>query len=186
MVDRLPAAAWTWRLPVSRPLTLSTWSLAMPSLQEKNVRWNNYQPVRSPHPHPPPPPHQPPPLPQELERGQLCWVNLPYSHPYAEKGSASAFVPVVFPCDAVTRKKTCAQLCNCTNRKWRLWQGHLRSCCALFQTFEWKDSVFYLKTVHVFFCTDRTLSFLTGFLFKCSVRTSYDSMILIYFAKYYF
>ena len=82
-------------------------------------------------------------------------------------------------------KKTCAQLCNCTNRKWRLWQGHLRSCCALFQTFEWKDSVFYLKTVYVFFCTDRTLSFLTGFLFKCSVRTSYDSMILIYFAKYY-
>ena len=34
-------------------------------------------------------------------------------------------------------KKTCAQLCNCTNRKWRLWHGHLRSCCALFQTFEW-------------------------------------------------
>ena len=90
-----------------------------------------------PIPIPPPPPHQPPPLPQELERGQLCWVNLPYSHPYAEKGSASAFVPVVFPCDAVTRKKTCAQLCNCTNRKWRLWQGHLRSCCALFQTFVW-------------------------------------------------
>ena len=136
MVDRLPAAAWTWRLPVSRPLTLSTWGLAMPSLQEKDVRWNNDQPVRSPHPHPPPPPPTAS-FTTRTGEGAAVLGQSPLFSSVCWKGVSVGICSSGIPLWRSDTKKTCAQLCNCTNRKWRLWHGHLRSCCALFQTFEW-------------------------------------------------